>query len=185
MLATVPLSSPLKFKSSPWGSEWELTPTCGNYCPPPSSHTKPTSRGRAIVWGDGGMEMEGQRSLTWLLQEKNERVLDGLRLGGPRKSKETHADGVSSRLPPQQGWAEHYFQCLRFVASQQLQATFTHRYPSSIFASAQQDRKGGTGSRRERVGWQSRVQTCHPVLVRTPLRISSFPLSSLLFGSED
>ena len=53
----------------------------GTTAPPPSSHKKPTSRGRAIGWGDGGMEMEGQRPLTWLLQEKNERVLDGLRLG--------------------------------------------------------------------------------------------------------
>ena len=39
----------------------------GTTIPPPSSHTKPICRGRAVVWEDGGMEMEGQRSLTWPL----------------------------------------------------------------------------------------------------------------------
>lgn len=59
--------------------------------------------------------------------------------------------------------------CIESIAS----GYFYTQVSYPIFASAQQDREGGTGSRRERVGWESRVQTCHLILVRIPLRISA------------
>ena len=82
MLATGVLSSPLKLKSSPWGSEWEQTPTCGEPLSPLPVLTRSPSVEEGLLCGRmGGWRWKDRDPLPGRCRKRNERVLDGLRLG--------------------------------------------------------------------------------------------------------